>query len=140
MGRGHMPYGYYVENSIIKVDGKKADQVRLLCRLYLAGKSLSAALKEADLSGSHTSAMKMMLNKRYLGDSLYPAILDRNIQDKVVAERNRRESARKRVSTKRCVKEIAPPSTAFLIEDGDGKTFSDPLELAQYTYSLIKEV
>lgn len=140
MGRGHMPYGYYVENSIIKVDEIKADQVRLLCRLYLEGKGLSAALKEAELNGSHTSAMKMMLNRRYLGDSLYPAILDSDIQGRVIAERNRRESARNRVNTKRSVKEIAPPSTTFRIEDSDRKKFSDPLELAQYTYSLIKEV
>ena len=74
---GHIPYGYRIENGMAVIDDAAALQVRKLYKNYLSGMSLVNAAKEAGLDLLHSGAKRMMRNKHYLGDSFYPAIIDK---------------------------------------------------------------
>ena len=93
-----------------------AAQVRDLYKNYLSGLSLTNAAKEAGLDLLHAGAKRMMLNRHYLGDDFYPAIIDPASFDAVSAELTKR-------STKlgRNDRYIAPiikrPPTAFRLGD-----------------------
>ena len=73
---GHTPFGYRIENGKAVIDEAAAAQVRDLYKNYLSGLSLTNAAKEAGLNLLHAGAKRMMLNRHYLGDDFYPAIID----------------------------------------------------------------
>lgn len=89
---GHTPYGYRIENGMAVIDDAAAVQVRKLYKNYLNGLSLVNAAKEAGLDLLHSGAKRMMRNKHYLGDSFYPAIIDKESFDAVEAELGKRSS------------------------------------------------
>lgn len=89
---GHTPYGYRIENGMAVIDDAAALQVRKLYKNYLSGMSLVNAAKEAGLDLLHSGAKRMMRNKHYLGDSFYPAIIDKESFDAVEAELGKRSS------------------------------------------------
>lgn len=72
---GHTPFGYRIENGKAVIDEAAAAQVRDLHKNYLSGLSLTNAAKEAGLDLLHAGAKRMMLNRHYLGDDFYPAII-----------------------------------------------------------------
>lgn len=76
---GHTPFGYRIENGKAVIDEAAAAQVRDLHKNYLSGLSLTNAAKEAGLDLLHAGAKRMMLNRHYLGDDFYPAIIGSGI-------------------------------------------------------------
>ena len=83
---GHTPFGYRIENGKAVIDEATASQVRNLYKNYLSGLSLTNTAKEAGLDLLHAGAKRMMLNRHYLGDDFYPAIIDPASFDAVSAE------------------------------------------------------
>ena len=63
MGRGHMPYGYRVENGKTVICEEEAQQIRDVYAGYLSGLSYVEAAKNADLCMAHTSVKHMLQNK-----------------------------------------------------------------------------
>ena len=89
---GHTPFGYRIENGKAVIDEAAASQVRNLYKNYLRGLSLTNAAKEAGLALLHAGAKRMMLNRHYLGDDFYPAIIDPASFDAVSAELSTRST------------------------------------------------
>ena len=92
-GRGHLPYGYKIENGIAVVCEEEAQQLREMYKGYLDGLSLVEAAKRTGQKRTHASVKRMLQNPHYLGDEFYPAIIDRETFDAFEVERKRREIA-----------------------------------------------
>lgn len=133
---GHTPYGYRIENGMAVIDDAAAAQVRKLYKNYLSGLSLVNAAKEAGLDLLHSGAKRMMRNKHYLGDSFYPAIIDKESFDAVEAELGKRSSKLGREDRYKAspVKKIP---TAFRLSDVT-ENYDNPIRQAEYLYSLIE--
>lgn len=137
MNRGHMPYGYQIENGSVIVNEDQAARIRKIYKGYLGGLSLRGAAREAGLTLSHASVKRMMQNPHYLGDEFYPMIIDRETYDAFEAERRRREKALGRDNMVRKTVEKGPAPTAFRTRQAE-QTFSNPYRQAEYLYSLIE--
>lgn len=131
-----MPYGYRLENGKAVIEENEAKQIRELCAAYLSGLSFVEAAKQVGLQMYHGTVRNLLKNKRYLGTEFYPAILDRESFEAVEIERQRREKLLGRTHMKRRVSEVTV-HTAFRIPKVETK-FSDPLQQAEYAYSLIE--
>ena len=83
-------------------------------------------------------SMRMMLNKHYLGDDFYPAILDADLQDRVRAERQKRSTQYGRDQKQPLHKPAAPAGMRFRMRKAD-QHFDDPYAQAAYLYSLIEK-
>lgn len=75
---GHTPFGYKIENGIAVIDQTAADKLRQLYKNYLSGMSLSKVAATAGIKAYHGTAKRLMENAHYLGDSFYPAIIDKD--------------------------------------------------------------
>ncbi|MDR5586049.1 recombinase [Clostridium aquiflavi] len=133
----HIPYGYRIQNGKALIDEEKANKVKKLYQGYLRGLSLLASAKEAGIDTYHGTAGKMLMNKRYLGDDYYPAIIDGYTFEKAEAERIKRAIALGRVwNEKETVEESYFPTT-FKVGAVEQK-YKNPLKQAEYAYSLIE--
>ena len=133
---GHTPYGYRIENGKAVIDDAAALQVRKLYKNYLSGLSLVNAAKEAGLDLLHSGAKRMMRNKHYLGDSFYPAIIDKESFDAVEAELGKRSSKLGREERYKA-SPVKKPPTAFRLSDVT-ENYDNPIRQAEYLYSLIE--
>ena len=129
---GHIPYGY----RMAVIDDAAALQVRKLYKNYLSGMSLVNAAKEAGLDLLHSGAKRMMRNKHYLGDSFYPAIIDKESFDAVEAELGKRSSKLGREDRYKA-SPVKKPPTAFRLSDVT-ENYDNPIRQAEYLYSLIE--
>jgi len=133
---GHTPYGYRIENGQAVVDETAAATIRALYKNYLSGMALSDAAKKAGLETYHGTAKRIMLNKHYLGDSFYPAIIDRATFDAVPIEIEKRAGKLGRLN-KATTSRVKPVPTDFLMGQVE-KELPNPLKQAEYLYSLIR--
>ena len=133
---GHTPYGYRIENGKAVIDETAASTIRELFKNYLSGMGLSDAAKKAGLDTYHGTAKRMMLNKHYLGDSFYPAIIDKATFDTVPVELEKRAGKLGRLNKvpKQNVKYVP---TDFIMSQAE-KELPNPLRQAEYLYSLIR--
>ena len=131
---GHTPYGYRIENGKAVIDEAAASTIRALFENYLSGMGLSDAAKKSGLEPYHGTAKRMMLNKHYLGDSFYPAIIDKATFDAVPVELEKRAGKLGRLDkvSKQHVKYVP---TDFLMSQAE-KELPNPLRQAEYLYSL----
>ena len=138
MRTGHIPYGYRIENGVAVIDEEQGAKVRKLCEGYLSGMSLPAAADAAGVGVSHASAMRMMMNRHYLGDEFYPQIITPEIRKAVEEERQRRAKMYGRENRPKGHKPARLPATRFVMADPE-EQFEDPFTQAAYLYSLIGE-
>ena len=133
---GHTPFGYKVENGKAVIDETSAAKLKMLYTNYLSGMALVKAAKEAGIDTYHGTISKMLANRRYLGDSFYPQIIDAETFHAAQAERKKRAKSLGRdhfVS----VPPIFEVPTEFSIQPMT-EHFSDPAQQAEYIYSLIE--
>jgi len=133
---GPTPYGYRIKNGKAVVDEQAAQQIRTLFHSYLAGDSLDAAAKKADVKAAHSGIGRILQNKSYLGDAFYPAIIDPSTFTAAEAERSRRAEKLRRIYEPKATNEVVYP-TDFRIREGT-EQFDDPIQQAEYAYSLIE--
>lgn len=133
---GHTPYGYQIENGQAVVDKTAAATIRELYKNYLSGMALSDAAKKSGLNTYHGTAKRIMLNKHYLGDNFYPAIIDKATFDAVPLEIEKRAGKLGRLN-KTTTPHVKPIPTDFLMGQVE-KELSNPLKQAEYLYSLIR--
>lgn len=135
MRRGHIPYGYKIENGAAAIDEEQVAKIKALYEAYLSGMGYEAAAKEAGLAINHAMAKRLLQNKHYLGDDFYPAIIDQETYNAAEKERIRRAEALGRIFEEQ---ERKPPDipTAFQMGRVE-KHFPDPYAQAEYIYSLI---
>ena len=132
----HTPYGYRIVGGKAVIDEEQAANIRKICEEYLTGKSLLKAAATVGLSLSHTQVKRLIQNPRYLGDEFYPAILSKEMAQKIETERARREKALGRDGRK---KRAAPAGTIFTKFSAPKMAvkYKDPIRQAEYAYSMI---
>ena len=93
----HMPIGYRLVDGKIVMDSEKAEVVQKIFSDYLNGASLIAIAKELTAieflnannkpSWSHSSVGRILENTKYLGDSMYPQIINNETFELVQQQR-----------------------------------------------------
>ena len=133
---GHTPFGYKVENGKAVIDETSAAKLKMLYTNYLSGMALVKAAKEAGIDTYHGTVSKMLTNRRYLGDSFYPQIINAETFHAAQAERKKRA---KSLGRDHFVSEspILDVPIEFSIRPAL-QHFDDPQEQAEYIYSLIE--
>ena len=129
-------YGYKIENGLIAVNEDTANKIRTLYDLYLSGLSLTKSAKQAGITSYHGTAKRILSNHHYLGDSTYPAIVDKDTFDKAEEELLKRATKLGRLERVSKEKEIIIP-TQFNVKPIK-EHFNDPFKQAEYLYSLIE--
>ncbi len=137
MGRGHLPYGYRIENGETVVCEEEARQIKEVYSGYLSGLSYVEAAKKAGLSMTPSSVQRMLQNAHYLGDDFYPPIIDRQTYDAAEEERRRRSSVLGRNNMPRKDDWHRKIPVRFTMGPCE-KELDDPYEQAAYVYSLIE--
>ena len=133
---GHTPFGYKVENGKAVIDEPAAEQLKTLYLNYLSGMALVKAAKEAGIDTYHGTVSKMLANRRYLGDSFYPQIIDVETFHAAQTERKKRAKplGRDHFISESPALEVP---TEFSIRPAL-QHFDDPQKQAEYIYSLIE--
>ena len=126
-------YGYRIIDGKAVIAETEAGVIREIFNGYISGLSLRAAAENARSSMVHSSVKRIIRNTCYVGDDFYPAIISRQTFSKANAELIRR--AEKHGKGKR----LKPPPVysefSFIQPD---KHFDDPVQQAEYMYSLIE--
>ncbi len=133
---GHTPFGYKIENGIAVIDQPAADKLRQLYKNYLSGMSLSKAAAEAGIPTYHGTAKRLMETVHYLGDSFYPAIIDKETYQKAQEERKRRATKLGRNNKQTQMRTIQIPTRFHMNEVS--ALHDNPMKQAEYLYSLIE--
>lgn len=132
----HIPYGYKIVYGKAVVDEEQANKIRLFFEGYISGLALKVASEKVGLKLVHSSAGKLLRNRRYLGDDFYPAIIDKETFDKAEEMRIARASSLGRIR-KLDKKEKQKAKVHFTMPRVKLK-YSDPFEQAEYAYGLIE--
>ena len=100
----HTPMGFRMRNGKVFFEEEKANVVRKVFTDYLSGISTYAIARELTASGilnannkpswNHGSVGKILENVKYLGDEMYPQLIDTEIFEQV---QNRRQEQRKKL-------------------------------------------
>ena len=133
---GHTPFGYRIEDGKAVIDETSATKLRVLYANYLSGMALVKAAKDSGIETYHGTVSKMLANRRYLGDSFYPPIIDEETFHAAQAERKKRAKSlgRDHFGSESPTLEVP---TEFSVQPMT-EHFSDPKEQAEYLYTLIE--
>lgn len=131
-----VPLGYKIEKGKAVIDEVQAEQIKIIYSKYISGLSYIEAAKAAGVTMRHTGVRNILMNKRYLGDDYYPAIIDQETFERAEAERISRQtkSGKLFIDTQTKEKVLA---TKFYMPRLE-KKFEDPFKQAEYIYSLIE--
>ena len=130
-------YGYTIRDGKLEVQEKEAENIRKIFKNYLAGNAL---IKSADLAGikkNSSSVKKMLTNEKYLGNDIYPKIIDRESFEKAGQMLKERAVTMGRVWEKE--EEISKVPCKFRYKE-EGVLPIDPLERASHKYNLIEVI
>ncbi|MGX7139945.1 recombinase family protein [Facklamia languida] len=130
-------YGYIIREGRLEVQEKEAENIRKIFKNYLAGNAL---IKSADLAGlkkNSSSVKRILTNKKYLGNEIYPKIIDRESFEKTGQMLKKRAVAMGRVWEKE--EEIIKAPCKFRYKE-EGVLPIDPFERANYKYRLIEVI
>ena len=137
MGRGHIPFGYRIENGTAVIMPDEAEKIRHIYAWYLLGQSYLNAAKNAGLTMNASSVKWLLQNKHYIGDEFYPAIIDKKTFNAAEIERLHRMKIMGRTNIMKPVTEDNKVVTRFSMRP-IMKKFKNPYEQAAYIYSLIE--
>ena len=127
---GHTPFGYKIDNGIAVIDQPAADKLRQLYKNYLSGMSLSKAASAAGIKTYHGTAKRLMETAHYLGDSFYPAIIDKDTYQKAQEERKRRATALGRNNKQTQMRKLQIPTHFHMGEVT--VLYDNPVKQAEY--------
>ena len=133
----HTPFGYVIVDGRPKVHETEAARLTTLYSSYLLGLSRESAAEVAGIKATHSMIKRLLHNKRYLGDDIYPRIIDDDTFNAVQAERQRREKALGRDNIPPKEKPTPVIYTEFRMKKQTQK-FTDPIAQAEYAYGRIE--
>lgn len=133
----YVPYGYAITDGVVTVDERAADQVRDFFEKYISGLSLAVAGEQAGIQKTHSSMGLILKNINYLGNDVYPAIIDKETFDKAEEVRNKRAKDLGRIAELGAFS-APPPIERFKMRKSEGKLPDNPVARAEYLYSLIE--
>ena len=132
-----MIYGYKMLNGEIIIDIEQAQKIRLFFSLYNSGLSLDKSGRQSGINQTHSVLGKMLRNSHYLGDILYPQIIDEDTFNLAKITRQKRASALGRI--KEPIPKIKPAvNFDFTVNTSKKAVSDDPYEQAEYIYSTIE--
>ena len=130
-------YGYTIRDGRLEVQETEAENIRKIFKNYLDGNAL---IKSADLAGlkkNSSSVKRILTNKKYLGNDIYPKIIDRESFEKAGQMLKERAVAMGRVWEKE--EEIIKVPCRFRYKKEETLPI-DPLERASHQYNLIEVI
>ena len=133
----HTPFGYVIVEGRPKVHEMEAARLTTLYSSYLLGLSRESAAEVAGIKANRTEVKRMLQNVHYLGDDVYPRIIEDDIFNAVQAERQRREKALGRDNIPPKEKPTPVIYTEFRMKKQTQK-FTDPIAQAEYAYGRIE--
>ena len=133
----YIPYGYSITDGIVTVDEKEEKQVRIFFKKYISGFSLAVAGEQAGIEKTHSSMGLILKNVNYLGNDVYPAIIDKETFDKAEEVRSKRAKDLGRIAELAAFTSPSPIER-FKMNKSEGKLPDDPVMRAEYLYNLIE--
>ncbi|MFR8744826.1 MAG: recombinase family protein [Peptoniphilus sp.] len=130
-------YGYTIRDGRLEVQDKEAENIRKIFKNYLAGNAL---IKSADLAGikkNSSSVKRMLTNEKYLGNGIYPKIIDEESFERAGQMLKERAVAMGRVWEKG--QEIIKVPCKFKYKSEEVLPL-DPFERASHQYNLIEVI
>lgn len=130
-------YGYTIRDGRLEVQEKEAKNIIKIFKNYLAGNAL---IKSADLAGlkkNSYSVKRILTNKKYLGNDIYPKIIDGESFEKAGQMLKERAVAMGRVWGKE--EKIIKVPSKFRYKEEDSLPL-DPFERASHQYNLIEVI
>ncbi len=99
MKQWHMPIGYKIVDGKIVLDSEKTEVIKKIFTNYLNGSSLIKIAEELSAAGfpnaynkpswNHGSVGRILENAKYLGDDIYPRIIDEKTFELIQKQRER---------------------------------------------------
>ncbi|QWT17701.1 recombinase family protein [Collinsella sp. zg1085] len=132
----HIPFGYIIENGHIKINPVQARQLKVLFESYRDHQGLSRAGKDAGTTLTHSRIAHILADQRYLGDDIYPAIIDQQLFD-AVQDKRRTLKEKHHMTGWRKEKHTPNIPTVFHIRP-EQEHFENIREHVQYIYTLIE--
>ncbi len=133
----YVPYGYTITDGVVTVDEKAAGQVKEFFKKYISGLSLTVAGEQAGIEKTHSVMGRILKNVLYLGNDVYPAIIDKETFDKAEEVRNKRAKDLGRI-VELAAFTSPPPMERFKMGKVEGKPPVEPIARAEYLYGLIE--
>lgn len=130
-------YGYTIRDGRLEVEENEADNIRKIFKNYLSGNALIKSAELAGLKKNSSSVKRILTNGKYLGNEIYPKIIDRESLEKAGQMLKERAVAMGRVWEKED-KIIKVPSK-FRYKEEDSLPL-DPFERASHQYNLIEVI
>ena len=129
-----IPYGYEMKNGRYQVVPEEAEALTTAFRSYLRGDSLRNISNDTGIGKTHSGIARLLIDRRYLGTTEFPQIVDQDLFDRVQAVREKRLQEHQRPERVRVPFEAKTQFTMLPATD----EFTDPVLEAQYRYSLIR--
>ena len=130
-------YGYTIRDGRLEIQEKEADNIRKIFKNYLAGNALIKSAELVGLNKNNSSVKKILTNKKYLGNDIYPRIIDSESFEKAGQMLKERAVALGRVWEKE--EEIIKVPCRFRYKK-EAALPIDPFERASYKYRLIEVI
>ena len=130
-------YGYTIRDGRLEVKEKEDENIRKIFKNYLAGNALIKSAELAGLKKNSSSVKRILTNKKYLGNDIYPKIIDEESFEKAGQMLKERAVAMGRVWEKE--EEIIKVPCKLRYKEVESLPL-DPFERANYKYRLIEVV
>lgn len=130
-------YGYTIRDGRLEIQENEAEYIRKIFDNYLAGNALIKSAELVGLKKNSSSVKRILTNKNYLGNDIYPKIIDIESFEKTGQMLKERAVAMGRVWEKE--EEIIKVPYKFRYKE-EGVLPIDPFERASYQYSLIEVI
>ena len=130
-------YGYTIRDGRLEVQETEAENIRKIFKNYLSGNALIKCAELAGLKKNSSSVKRMLTNEKYLGNEIYPKIIDRESFKKAGQMLKERAVAMGRVWEKE--EEIIKVPCKFRYKSEEVLPI-DPLERASHQYNLIEVI
>ena len=130
-------YGYTIRDGRLEVQETEAENIRKIFKNYLAGNTLIKSANLAGLKKNSSSVKRILTNKKYLGNEIYPKIIDGESFEKAGQMLKERAVTMGRVWEKE--EEIIKVPCMFRYKE-EGVLPIDPLERASHQYNLIEVI
>ena len=130
-------YGYTIRDGRLEIQEKEAENIRKIFKNYLAGNALIKSANLVGLKKNSSSVKRILTNKKYLGNDIYPKIIDRESFEKAGQMLKERAVAMGRVWAKE--EKIIKVPCKFRYKE-EGVLPIDSFERASHQYNLIEAI
>lgn len=130
-------FGYQMVDGKMVIHQEEADRLCTLFKTYLEGKSITNAGKIAGIDKPHGPLGRLLKNKVYVGNEIYPRVIEPETFNKVQEERQRRSNQLGRNFDLSEDKLIIPNAFKWRKEKIDA---AEPFKMAEQFYQLIEVI